>query len=831
MTSSRLSLLMSALSVMSVWLPADAQECARISSPDGKIEVRLAAGDSDGKLRYEVTLDGVTIISPSATGLEVAGTLPATFTSVPETERLSGDETYTMPHGKTHVHKNRYNEIAVSAETPQSVTGDYRVRFRVYDDAVAFRYEISDAKNLKISSDLSEFNIATFRKSWAQCYHKDYSWYYEPRDWEAMRATESYNVPVLVDCGSDNYILLTEAASTSAMSASAVTTADVTGHLRLRPAAESTIGEDNFVSPWRVMLIGSLADIVESDRMPDFNVPSEIDDLSWIKPGRVAWNWGAEDGDSAPTLEQAKRYIDMAASMGWEYFLLDDGWDGRLDLGEVTAYAESKNVGLLIWSHQNRFLNNYTQIYNIFSQWSRMGIKGVKIDFFEDDSQQMLRKYENILRAAAQCRLMVNFHGCTKPSGLERTWPNLMTSEAVLGGEFYMFNTTMTPGSHTVNLALTRNVLGGMDYTPVKFGNKNGRVITNTTWAYQLALSVTVESSLQSFCDTPENIIGSMAEPFLRQVPVTWDELRCLEALPDSHVTLARRSGSDWWIGTLTQDARTVSLPLSFLSPGVTYHAHIYTEGFHRSDISYECVDVTASDHIELTLGENSGAAIRITADDSCLYPFAIKMEAEKYNRYCDRVNDTSCSGGVALSNLGGARRKIEFTGINVPEDGEYSLTLFYMTSAESSCYVAVNEGEKEYHTFRNTGNALSFVRIPVTLRKGDNTITLGNENGQVPTLSFDRAVVSRVQSDGIKSGIKTHAMACSPIEVSIRDGRLWVDAPQEGIMTVYTTTGVRIQSHDVKAGANEYRLSYKGPVIVNIVTSTKSISKKLIIK
>lgn len=816
--------------ILSATLPAQADSSYSVVSPDGNIEVRLNIGDSDGVLRYEVARGGVTLVSPSAVGLNVSGLTLDSFTPQPEVKRYSADETYTLPHGKARTHRNNYNEITV-AGTSQSALNNFLVRFRVYDDAVAFRYELSDRLNFQLSSDLSEFNIADFRQAWAQRYHKDYSWYYEPRDWETMTAQESYNVPVLIDCGGDNYILLTEAASTSAMSASAVYTADTPGQLRLRPASESTISDNDFVSPWRTMLVGSLADIVESGRIPDLNEPSAIADTSWIKPGRVAWNWGAEDGDSAPTLEQAKRYIDMAAAMGWEYFLLDDGWDGRIDLSEVIDCADSRNVGLFIWSHQNRFLNNYSQIYNILSQWSRMGVKGVKIDFFEDDSQTMLRKYENILRAAAQCRLMVNFHGCTKPSGLERTWPNLMTNEAVLGGEFYMFNTTMTPGSHTVNLALTRNVLGSMDYTPVKFGNKNGRVITNTTWAYQLALSVMVESSLQSFCDTPENIIGSVAEPFLRQVSVVWDELRCIEAKPDSYVTLARRSGNDWWVGTLTQDSRDVSVDLSFLPSGTTYYAHIYSEGFHRSDIAYECREVTAADRIELSLGDNSGAAVMLTADAGVMYPFTVKMEAEKYNRYCDRVTNASCSGGVALNNLGGARRKIAFTGITAPEDGEYNLTLFYLTSAESSCYVSVNDGEKLYHTFRDTGGSLYFVTIPVTLRKGDNTITLGNESGQVPALSFDRAVVLRVQREDAQSGIAETAASVSPVEMSVKGGRLCVASAECGVLTLYTPAGVRIDSRDVCAGTNSYDLGHKGLVIVNVTTSANSISKKLVIK
>lgn len=813
--------------ILALTLPARAEQYS-VKSPDGTITLTLDYSESDNTLLYCISRNGSEVVAPSALGLRLNTTTMNSFTSGVTVSTSETDETYSLPHGKTSLYQNHYKEITLSGNAANRQR-NLTVRFRVYNDGVAFRYELENRRGNSVTADLSEFNISNFENARAQRYHNDYSWYYECRDWAAMQQEAAFNVPVLVKCGDKSYILLTEAASTSAMSASRVVTGNKTGQLCLQPAADSEITDSQFASPWRAMMIGTLHEIVESTMMTNLNEATSLTNLEWVKPGRVAWNWGAEDGDSAPTVDQARRYIDFAAAMGWEYFLLDDGWDGRIDLSEISDYARQHGVNLLIWSHQNRFANDYDNILAWFSYWESLGIKGIKIDFFEDDSQQMLRKYENMLRAAADCHMMLNFHGCTKPSGLERTWPHLMTSEAVLGGEFYMFNTTMTPGSHTVNLTLTRNVLGGMDYTPVKFGNKHGRVITDTSWAYQLALAVAFESSLQSFCDTPENILGSIAEPALRLLPASWDELKCLDAEPDKYVTLARRKDNDWWIASITNDSRNIQLSLDFLDHGRTYFAHIYSEGFHRSDIAYECREVSSGDVIELTAGNHSGAMVILSTDNELLRPFSVKMEAEKYNRYCDRIADASCSGGAYLDNVGGNRKMVRFTDVTVPEDGEYNLTLFYLTKGVRDAYVQVNDGERLYHSFRDSDGRLAFVTVPVTLAQGSNIICIGNENGSAPAL--DRAVVSHcTKGDGKPASVAD--AACDAICTIVPSGdAVVVNTLSDALATIYNAAGMKLSEQKIAAGVNTLPIATKGMCIVNIRSNSLSISKKIIIK
>lgn len=825
-TLNRIAISLSILSAGFVQALAQSSAPYKLESPSGAVSVSVSVTD-DKQLQYEVTYHGETIVEPSLLGLKIGTLELSTFTRSIEASYDKISETYTLPHGKVSTYSNECNEMTLDCQG----RADRRMKivFRAYDDGIAFRYGLDNRKGSKLTGELTQFNIKTFDNSWAQRYHKDYSWYYEPRTWENLTDTEGYCVPMLIK-SADTYVLLTEAANFAIMSASRLVPGTQSRQLMLSPMAESTIIDDATLLPWRAMIIGSLPTIVESTMLTNLAPPTRMTATDWIKPGRVSWNWGAEDGDSAPTLEQAKRYIDLARYYGWEYFLLDDGWDGRINLSEVADYADSQGVDLLLWSHQNRFTNDKAQCAGIFDEWSKIGIKGAKIDFFEDDSQGMLSKYEAILEAAAEHEMMINFHGCTKPSGLQRYWPHLMTSEAVLGGEFYMFNSTMTPGSHTVNLALTRNVLGAMDYTPVKYGNKNGRAITNTTWAYQTALAVAFESSLQCFCDCPANMMYSIAEPLLRALPVTWDETKCLEALPDEYVTLARRKGGDWWLATLTSKSRQAVLDLSFLPAGKQYYAYIYTEGKHATDIAFEYREqVDASSKIELQLRGNSGASVILSENPGLIIPTTLKREAENYNLRGNKTANAICSGGYCISGLKSSRKKVLFDDITVDKAGIYALTLFYLDTENHSAYIQVNDGDKEYHQFTSpsAGN-LAFKTILVSLKEGVNTIAYGNDNDMAPSL--DRVTVTSFGSKGGDSGIDEVVSDATAPVIEVSGNRLTVSSFLPGTVNVFGMDGLLLQSETLPSGQAQYEIDRVGPVIINVVCGSMSSSKKVII-
>lgn len=802
---------------------------ADVASPSGNIGLKVSA-DEESRLTYEVVAGGEQILDSSALGVIIGTTSLSQFQRSVECDEISIDEAFTLPHGKISGYTNRCNELTLDCRGQGG--RNLTIIFRVYDNAVAVRYGVVNRKGSRLSGELTTFNFSDIKNSWAMTYRKDYSWYYEPRTWDALTDAEGYAFPMLLQTAG-RYVLLTEADNRASMSASRLVRGNQNGQFMLEPYAQSNIIDDDFLSPWRLMIIGSLEEIVESAVLPGLCDATEMEDLTWIKPGRMSWNWGAEDADSNPTMEQVKAYIDLAAYYGWEYFMLDDGWEGRIDLSEACGYAQEKNVGVFVWAHQGRFSADTAKNIEWFREWSEAGVKGVKIDFFEDDSRDMLAKYEGILDAAAQCRLMVNFHGCIKPSGLERRWPHLMTSEAVLGGEMYMFNTTMTPASHGVNLALTRNVLGSMDYTPVKYGNRHGRAITNTTWAYQTALTVAFESSLLCVCDCPANLTGHIAEPLLRAIPTVWDEIKCLEARPDGFLTVARRKDNQWWLATITSEPRNVPVDMSFLPEGEDFAAYIYTEGVHRTDVAFEYRDrVSSSTRIDLELGANSGATVVVAPRGSMAAPIVLRREAEDYNTRGSRRADADCSGRYYIAELNNAKKNVTFDDIEVGQDGYYFLTLYYLDNADHSAYIQVNGGEKEYHMFKSPGNAIAgkdmaFKTVMVHLSAGRNVIAYGNDNGPAPAL--DRATVT---SFGIpaESGIEAVPSAdrWQP-RWRLVDGGVEIELAEASTVNLLDFEGKLLNSRRCGSGTHFVGTDNRRPLILNLVCGSRSYSVKLI--
>lgn len=799
-----------------------------VTSPSGNI-VTAVSTDADGALSYEVSRGGVSIITPSPLGLKIGAASYDSFPqSVTATMGVSTGE-FPLLHGKASLASDCYNEMTL--DCVGSGSRALRVIFRVYDNAVAFRYEVNNRSGLRLTSEMTAFNFSTIESTWAMPYRKDYSWYYDRRTFDELTDSEGYGFPMLVKTAS-GYALLTEADNEATMSASRLEKGSQNCQFTLAHFAASSIIGDKFLTPWRTIILGELSDIVESTVVQSLVPRTEMTDTGWIKPGKMSWNWGAEDADNQPTIEQAKAYIDLAAYYGWEYFLLDDGWENRLDPAEVAAYANEKGIGLFLWAHQARFSSDVNTNLQWFRQWADAGVKGVKIDFFEDDSRDMLAKYEGILEAAAQAHLMVNFHGCIKPSGLERKWPHLMTSEAVLGGEFYMFNTTMTPASHGVNLCLTRNVLGSMDYTPVKYGNKNGRVITNTTWSYQTALTVAFESSLLCLCDCPANLIGNIAEPMLRNVPVSWDEVKCLEASPSDNITIARRKGDDWWLATLTSEPRKLTVDFSFLPENETYGAYIYSEGIQRSDIAFEYREnITRNSAIDLELGANSGATVILSKNSDMVAPIVMRREAEDYNYRGIRKSDADCSGGKYIDELFSEKKYLDFNDIEVAGECDAYITLFYMATEEKSGYIQVNGGEKEYHMFRRTGSSVNgrdvyFKTVKVHLLPGVNSIRFGNDNATAPAI--DRVTVTAF---GAPQASGVDEVSADPLNVSafvLNGGVLSGILPFDSMAYVFDTAGHLLSSGSHKAGQVEISIPSGQPVIVNIVSGSYSTSMKV---
>jgi alpha-glucosidase len=369
----------------------------------------------------------------------------------------------------------------------------------------------------------------------------------------------------------------------------------------------AVVGRVPMVSPWRVLMVGRTAgDLVTNDLVATLATPSRVADISWIKPGVSAWDsWWTGVNPSQPkyTGLQARgdnrshrEYIDFASEMGWPYQLVDWFWYQNMtnerknlfsrpnnpsgdftqstpdiDLPGLVDYARSKNVRLFVWGHS---LDLQTAgIDKALAYLASLGVAGVKIDFINSDSQEAVQWCVGVLEAAARHRLMVDFHGTYKPTGLARTYPNFVTQEGVLGNEYNKLGGNKNDTRHSLILPFTRGLLGPMDYTPGAFLNRTPSTFKVTspaqgigTRARQLAMTVVYRSPLLILCDSPANYRGQPGVEFFRGLPTVWDESVVLSAEIDKHVVIARRSGKNWYLAAMNgNDASTLEVPLAFL--------------------------------------------------------------------------------------------------------------------------------------------------------------------------------------------------------------------------------------------------------------------------
>jgi len=404
-------------------------------------------------------------------------------------------------------------------------------------------------------------------------------------------------LPILLESGKGVYASIAEASVFSNYGASQLssTEEDTTTLYITETPDEFTELKAPTTSPWRVILAGSLDEIVNSNTLENLNPPSIVDDPSFIKPGMVAWSWITENF-SPSDFERQKAFVDFAASMGWPYSLDDAGWHlggewtasvGRcedmefehlaVDIPELVRYAKEKGVDIWIWEHR-RTIQKREHAERCIKRWAEWGVAGLKIDFFESDTRERLSQHEMMAELCAKYHLMLNFHGCTKPSGEIRHWPHVLTREGVFGAENFQGYSKAYPigpsAAYNCLLPFTRNVLGPMDYTPVNFEEfRHG-----TSDTHQAALPVVFTSYVCHAAVSPETCLNHPAGEFLKQLPTAWDESKLLEGEPECYVTMARRKGDDWYIGGICASRpRVAKLDLSFLAEG-EYTATLYKD-------------------------------------------------------------------------------------------------------------------------------------------------------------------------------------------------------------------------------------------------------------
>ncbi|MBR6120853.1 MAG: glycoside hydrolase family 97 catalytic domain-containing protein [Prevotella sp.] len=457
-----------------------------------------------------------------------------------------------------------------AAEYQASLGEGVTLVMRLYNDGVAFRYEYQGAPK----EEQTAYLIPEGKNRWMQQWADSYEGFFPLSTTAKMKALPSYShvakdaegnnihwgYPLLLE-GRTAYALITEANIEKGQSASSLYNEGEV--FRVVPDQLIPGGETAGHTPWRVVIVGTLADVVESTLVTDVSEPCRIDDVSWIQPGVVSWvYWAYNHGSNDYNI--IKKYVDLAVNLHLPYVLIDAEWDQMKDgktVEDAVAYARQNGVKPMIWYNSSvgwvdgaptpkYRLNKPEDREKEFAWCEKIGVAGVKIDFFSGDDQKNMDYCLDLLESAARHHLLVNFHGATVPRGWQRTWPNLLSTEGVYGAEWYNNVPTFTQkaASHNATLPFTRNVIGPMDYTPCAFSDSQHPHIT--THAHELALTVLFESGLQHLADRPESFLAQPQEvqQFFGSLPTVWDETRLLSGYPAQSVVMARRSGNTWYV-------------------------------------------------------------------------------------------------------------------------------------------------------------------------------------------------------------------------------------------------------------------------------------------
>lgn len=559
-------------------------------SPNESLCLNIAL--NGGALTYCVAKDGVTLIEDSPIGAVLENVdLTCGLSAVNESHGAI-DETYTLPAFKKSLCVNKCNTLAIDLEKDGY---PMTLECRAYDDGAAFRMAFH--KEGVVKTETTGFCIPEETRS-AYCMKFRFSYEDEFNRVPLCDLHQNlWSFPVLLEGAKGVWGLLAEAAVFGDYGGMVLSSTKSEPRL-LRvtaPADDFGVQKLPVTTPWRVVMAGSLDDIVNSNLLENLNPPCELEDTSFIKPGMVAWSWMTEN-DSPRNFERQKDFIDFAAKMNWPYSLDDGGWlPAGVDIPALVEYGKKKGVGVWIWSHR-RPLEDRETADKTLALWKSWGVAGVKIDFFESDTRDRIATMDMLAELTAKHRLMVNFHGCTKPAGEIRRWPHILSREGVMGGENFQNYSTeywvMPTARHNCTLPFTRNVMGPMDYTPTTYRTYR----TGTTDAHQTALPVVFTSYVCHIGESPEPLMEAPCSEFLKGLPTAWDESHLLEGEPGCYVTMARRKGDSWYVGGICASrSRVATVDLSLIGEG-EFRATLYQDSMddlHSVDVPIGTMEPT----------------------------------------------------------------------------------------------------------------------------------------------------------------------------------------------------------------------------------------------
>lgn len=642
---------------------ASAQKLFTVKSPDNKISTTVSVGNG---IEYTVSHDGDMVLDKSAISMTLAdGKAWGKNAKLSGSSTRTVNETIEAPIYKRSKVTDHYNELTLTFK------GDYRVIFRAYNDGVAYRFVSTSKKPFVVENEQAEFNFPAnnkiyvayanrkgsleeqYQNSFEQPYH-----HIALSDFDKGRLGIS---PLLVESVKGKKVCITESDlmdypglflypgdksnSLKGVFAPYPKVIEQGGHNNLQGMVKS---RENYLAqytkgtsfPWRTVIISSKdTELADNDMVYKLATPSK-GDYAWVKPGKVAWEWWNDwnlygvDFKTGVNNETYKYYIDFASDHGIEYVILDEGWAVNLkadlmqvvpeiNLKELVRYAESKNVGLILWAGYYAFNRD---IEGICKHYSEMGIKGFKVDFMDRDDQPMVDFHRRGAEIAAKYKMMLDYHGTYKPTGLHRTYPNVINFEGVNGLEQLKWSgSELDQVTYDVLIPFIRQIAGPMDYTQGAMRNAtkgnyrtvNSETMSQGTRCRQLAEYVIFESPLNMLCDNPSNYMREAeCTEFIATIPTVWDNTVSLDASVGQYIAIARQSGDKWYVGALTDwDARSLELDLSFLGEG-NFRGEIFKDGVNADraarDYKKEVIDIPANRKLPVSMAPGGGYVIKI---------------------------------------------------------------------------------------------------------------------------------------------------------------------------------------------------------------------------
>ena len=630
----------------------------QLVSPNGKIVVTIAISN---KITWTITHEKGTVLSVSPMSMtfnegEIVGKNPILKLAKKESIRSS----FETPLYKKKIIEDNYNQLLLNFK------GDFSIEYRAFDEGVAYRFITKKKKDITVQSEEVVLNfdqdyttlmpyVRDLRNP-KDPYISSFESHYENKKISEFAKDTLAFLPFLVDLNNQKKAVFLEANLQDypgMFVTNNKTKSGFEGRFPKYPLQEmnggfnnlnklisqradylvTTKGTRNF--PWRIVVISEKdADLANNDMVQRLSEPSKIKDISWIKPGKVAWDWWNDwniynvNFQAGINTETYKYYIDFASKNKVEYIVLDEGWSAetnimqhnpKVDLKALIAYGKEKNIGIILWSS---WMALHENIDAIFKNYADMGIKGFKVDFIDRDDAKMVNSVYEIAKKAADYKLLLDFHGMHKPTGIQRTYPNILNFEGVKGLENNKWTLNDDVPTYDCSIPFIRMMAGPMDYTPgamrnatkSEFRPSHSNPVSQGTRCHQLALYTIFEAPLQMMADSPTAYMAAQeSTDFIAKIPTVFDETVALNGQVGKFIVLARRKNTKWYLGVITNwNSRDITIDFSFLEKGKTFEADLFTDGLNaeKAAVDYKREKITVDSATKMTFHLASGGGL-----------------------------------------------------------------------------------------------------------------------------------------------------------------------------------------------------------------------------